>query len=310
MKPAKQKKKILKAYKKRKRAIRRWVITTKGRIILAGPWGRNRISKLLPYAPAERFSEESRGKAIVLAPHPDDEVFGCGLLMQELVNKNREIELVFITKGEAYSTQKGKAGLRKLEGDNSAKRFGVNVSWLEYEDKTLDKRIDELSSDLSTVFREHRPGMVVIPFFADYHTDHRALASAALKALQTVTEELQENITICMYSTFSPHIPVNGAGLKYIEKSESALLKHLDEYRYSAAPVIVKGWLMLRELTARRYLGRRIFWEPYLVFNTDALEEILNSAGRWPGIYPRLVKPQLWEAFIKELEDLSGAMKP
>ena len=40
-------------------------------------------------------------RVLVISPHPDDEVFGCGGLMQSLIQSGRHVELIILSKGEA-----------------------------------------------------------------------------------------------------------------------------------------------------------------------------------------------------------------
>ena len=47
-----------------------------------------------------RFVPES-GRVVVVAPHPDDEVIGCGGLLSMLARQGRDIVLVSVTDGEA-----------------------------------------------------------------------------------------------------------------------------------------------------------------------------------------------------------------
>jgi len=38
---------------------------------------------------------------LVIAPHPDDEVFGCGGIMHKLVSQGKDVQVIILTKGEA-----------------------------------------------------------------------------------------------------------------------------------------------------------------------------------------------------------------
>lgn len=44
-------------------------------------------------------------RVLIISPHPDDEVFGCGGLMQSLIQSGKQVELVILTKGEAVHKQ-------------------------------------------------------------------------------------------------------------------------------------------------------------------------------------------------------------
>ena len=40
-------------------------------------------------------------RVLVISPHPDDEAFGCGGLMQSLIQSGNHVELIVLSKGEA-----------------------------------------------------------------------------------------------------------------------------------------------------------------------------------------------------------------
>lgn len=40
-------------------------------------------------------------RTLIVSPHPDDEVFGCGGLMQTLIQSGKHVELVILSRGEA-----------------------------------------------------------------------------------------------------------------------------------------------------------------------------------------------------------------
>ena len=50
---------------------------------------------------SQRFDTLRFSKVLIISPHPDDEVFGCGGLMQSLVQAGRQVEVIIMSKGEA-----------------------------------------------------------------------------------------------------------------------------------------------------------------------------------------------------------------
>ena len=39
-------------------------------------------------------------KVLIISPHPDDEVFGCGALINSLIRMNKQVDLIILSKGE------------------------------------------------------------------------------------------------------------------------------------------------------------------------------------------------------------------
>lgn len=61
------------------------------------------VSFLRAFAMAFSKSLDSSyfSKVLIISPHPDDEVFGCGGLMQSLIQSGKQVELAILSKGEA-----------------------------------------------------------------------------------------------------------------------------------------------------------------------------------------------------------------
>lgn len=55
------------------------------------------VSKLL----SKDFNPSQFNKVLIISPHPDDEVFGCGGLIQSLIQEGKHVELIILSKGEA-----------------------------------------------------------------------------------------------------------------------------------------------------------------------------------------------------------------
>lgn len=54
----------------------------------------------LPHISVEQLVPDGH-RAVIIAPHPDDEVLGCGGLMQGLAALGRPIQLISVTDGSA-----------------------------------------------------------------------------------------------------------------------------------------------------------------------------------------------------------------
>lgn len=108
-------------------------------------------------------------KALVLAPHPDDEAIGCGATLALHAAKGGSVEIVWCTSdGEPRDTEAA-AAAKVLKAD-----YTVN---LKYPVESLQSQ-SGLPEKLSSIFDERKPDIVFIPFALDNHIDHRALNSA------------------------------------------------------------------------------------------------------------------------------------
>lgn len=126
------------------------------------------------------------GKTIaVLAPHPDDEVFGCGGALHQLCQQDANIHVAIISDGAAHNPQDLiYAAERKLESLRAAEILGYPPpEFWGLDDGML---IDEtgLHGRIAKWFKKIDPDLVLAPSTWEMHRDHRAVATAALQALK------------------------------------------------------------------------------------------------------------------------------
>lgn len=50
---------------------------------------------------SKNLNTSSFSRVLVISPHPDDEVFGCGGFIQTLIQSGKHVELIILSKGEA-----------------------------------------------------------------------------------------------------------------------------------------------------------------------------------------------------------------
>jgi len=136
-------------------------------------------SELVPYLPGHLDGSP----LLVLAPHPDDEVFGCGGVLALASRRGARIRTVILTGGGAQ----GDPGVRRAEAAEAARRLGIPAPehW-DLRDRSLDPSDPELCDRLEALIAETAPSIVLAPSPAEVHPDHRALALALYRLLQTV----------------------------------------------------------------------------------------------------------------------------
>ncbi len=138
-------------------------------------------------------------RVVVLAPHMDDEVLGCGGAIALHHRAGASVTVVFLTDG-----RQGSAALDGLHGAalRAAQEELVAVRKAEAERARVDLGIDELvfldaadgalaedagaAGKLKTVLEKCRPQIVYLPSHLEQHPDHRA-ASALIMAAVAAT---------------------------------------------------------------------------------------------------------------------------
>jgi len=130
----------------------------------------------------------SRRPTVVLAPHPDDETLGAGVMIMRKVEAGTPVHVVVVTDG-SKSPQGDPAevtALRARELDAARTVLGLagsDVTRLGFVDAELDTAGEVLVDAIADVVSSLRPADVVVTADTDPHADHAALARAAHRAV-------------------------------------------------------------------------------------------------------------------------------
>ncbi len=120
---------------------------------------------------------------LVLAPHPDDDVLGCSLLMRRVTAAGAKVIVVWLTDGGASHGALGPADRQRLterrreEALAGVAALGVtpqHVEFLNYPDGALAEHVDEARARLRILCLAHAVDTVVATDEGDGHPDHRA----------------------------------------------------------------------------------------------------------------------------------------
>lgn len=141
-------------------------------------------------------------KILIVAPHPDDEVLGCGGTIGRLSHEGNIISLCIVTKpyppewSEEYIEKKG------VEIEKSNKKLGIlKTIFLSFPTVKLDTVPQkELNDSLSRVIADTTPDIVFIPHRGDLNKDHRIVHEAALVATRPLSSTVKK---ILAYETLS-----------------------------------------------------------------------------------------------------------
>jgi LmbE family N-acetylglucosaminyl deacetylase len=128
--------------------------------------------------------EPGKSKVVVLAPHMDDEVLGCGGTIARHINAGSDVSIIFLTDGR-HGGAEGVldiVGVRKAEARCAAEILGVRaISFLDAEDSRLRYDV-HVAGRLREILQRERPDIVYLPFFLEQHPDHRAANDVLLAA--------------------------------------------------------------------------------------------------------------------------------
>lgn len=111
-------------------------------------------------------------RALVVAPHPDDETIGCGGTLSLHTAAGGSAGAVFCASD---------GGVRDAEAAAAARELGIGETvFLNYAVGSLGAAAS-LPARLCEVFEKKEPEIVFVPFVIDNHADHRAVNEALVR---------------------------------------------------------------------------------------------------------------------------------
>jgi LmbE family N-acetylglucosaminyl deacetylase len=168
---------------------------------------------LQPPGWTERVRAES---ALVIAPHYDDEVLGCGGLLAQLTAAGTAVRVLFLTDGgggeqiedrEVYRQRRREeaswvSALLRLAGSDS----------LDLPDGRLDRHLDDAVEGIRRAILTQRPDLLLVPSPLEVSSDHRAAFAALHRLLAPVRDadagqEPLRGLRILLYEVNHPGHP-------------------------------------------------------------------------------------------------------
>ncbi|MFH1968247.1 MAG: PIG-L deacetylase family protein [bacterium] len=125
-------------------------------------------------------------KILIIAPHPDDEVLGCGGTIKNYSKKGNEVYLCIVTCAYAPDWSEEFIKNRKKEIKASNKILGIKKTvFLDLPTVKLDTLPQKQLNDLiSKTIEDVKPEIIYIPHKGDLNKDHQIVFEAALVALR------------------------------------------------------------------------------------------------------------------------------
>ena len=134
---------------------------------------------------------------LVIAPHPDDEVIGCGGAIRLRVKRGDQVSAVFLTSGELglkHLRREQAWKIREAEAKRAAKILGLaKLHFLRQPDWLLGDHAMMSAIALKRVLAKERPDIIYLPHPNDGHPDHQAtlpILRAALERCRGLRPEL------------------------------------------------------------------------------------------------------------------------
>lgn len=127
----------------------------------------------------ERF-----GTTLVIAPHPDDEVLGCGGVMARLAKAGTPVDVAIMTQGKPPAYPKEQVEQVAAEARAAHAVLGVREThFLDFPAAQLDQVPQaQINGGMRDLILEVEPETILVPFVGDIHVDHQIIFNAAMVA--------------------------------------------------------------------------------------------------------------------------------
>jgi LmbE family N-acetylglucosaminyl deacetylase len=220
-------------------------------IILLGLAASFPAQQPLPTPPQENPFLEFTGKTIlIISPHPDDDIIGCGGALAYLAGKHNHILVVYLTSGEVgtYDASMKKEQLKAIRMQEAAAAYraldlpDAELIWLNYPDGQLDfSPLQKILGQLTGIIRSRRPDAVFaldpgLTYFRYHYHDHRTAALVSADAVNAAEFPLEypelgpAYVVPRVYYYYSAE-PNLGLDIKAVyEKKISALSQHRSQF--------------------------------------------------------------------------------
>ena len=168
---------------------------------------------LQPPGWTDRVRAES---ALIVAPHFDDEVLGCGGLAAQLAAAGSAVRVLFLTDGgggvEAVEDREAYRARRREEAGNAVRALGAaGCDILDLPDGALDRHLDEAVQGLRRALLTQRPDLLLVPHPLEVTRDHQAAFASVHRLLAPLrdddSEEILRSLRILLYEVNHPGHP-------------------------------------------------------------------------------------------------------
>jgi LmbE family N-acetylglucosaminyl deacetylase len=168
-----------------------------------------------PVEPPGTTAKVLAASALVVAPHYDDEVLGCGGLVAQLAAAGAAVRVLFLSDGGAGVEDAGRDAYRQRRREESARAgeaLGIAGSdHLGLPDGELGERLPEIAAGLSRALLTLRPELLLVPSPLEVSRDHRAAFAAVHRVIGSERGSEREtawaDLRVLLYEVNHPAYP-------------------------------------------------------------------------------------------------------
>lgn len=155
-------------------------------------WMRRNLPQVFSRLYSKRLNVETLDNTLVIVPHPDDDTFGCGMLIKSLCDTKKRVDVIILSKGEAVLPEKviGRKELtdaRRELAIAANKNLGLDVEHLhilDFPDNHFEDATELSKQKLCNLLDSLKPSHVFIPNPWEGLKDHVVASDVLTKMLK------------------------------------------------------------------------------------------------------------------------------
>lgn len=184
------------------------------------------------------------GSILIIAPHPDDEVIGCGGLISRLVGEGNTPHIIVMTRGEAShhgccDTPDGEIiHARRQLTRNALTILGVpedNLHELNFPDGGITENCGELER-LKVLLKKLAPNSILVPHWGEGWPDHVNTSRIVKGLLPSDTKIWEYCVWMWYYNVWRGLDWKNATILEMTPHEHELKLRAIDAYTQPLAP--------------------------------------------------------------------------
>ena len=123
---------------------------------------------------------------LVIAPHPDDDILGCGGTIKKHIAEGDNLSVCIVTKGFSPIFTDDSVRTVRKEHKQALHRLGIeHIEYLDFPAVMLEEQHRyEINRSFDNVIRKYKPETVYIPHFGDMQKDHAIVSEAVMVAVR------------------------------------------------------------------------------------------------------------------------------
>jgi LmbE family N-acetylglucosaminyl deacetylase len=130
-------------------------------------------------------------KLLIIAPHPDDELIGCGGRLAQAAKRNENIRIIYVTSGGSHEFSKREAAVKQISAHIGIKT--KNLIFLRNEERRwTPEKVTKLSFDIKKIISNFSPDEIYVSAYEGGNIDHDVANFAVANAIKKLKCKVYE----------------------------------------------------------------------------------------------------------------------